>query len=233
MSIKTLPNFATISEFISSLNGDCGPTATLSALNHVNPEKWPLTAAGLKALDADEIAHGFAEANGAQNVPSMDGYLTKIGIAHHTVSYAGFTFAELHTALKAYAAEYPVIVEWSLAGKLPGDEPAVQFHYSTCGGINTGPKDDGAGGGYLWCDGDNSGDDSTGKPRPPILYTIQQVQAAAPVGYIIVTQPPVGAPKPTPTPAPVPTPTPTPVPVDYQAKYNTLKAAITAALEAN
>lgn len=220
MTITMLPNFATLSEFIAGLNGDCGPTATLSALNHVDPAKWPLTAAGLKALDAAEIADGFAEKNGAQNIPSMDEYLGKIGIARTTVGYADFTFERLHLSLQRYAGHYPIIVEWSLAGKLPGDEAGVQFHYSTCGGINTGPKGDGIGGGYLWLDGDNSADDQSGKPRPPITYTIQEVQASAPVGYIIVTQAPVGAP-------------PAPVPVDYEAKYNALKAALSAALEAH
>jgi hypothetical protein len=32
-----------------------------------------------------------------------------------------------------------------------------------------------SGGGYLFFDGDNSADDPNGKPRPPVMYTIQQV----------------------------------------------------------
>lgn len=219
MATKILPNFATLSEFIAGLNGDCGPTATLSALNHVDPSRWPLTAAGLKALDADEIAHGFAEANRAQNIDSMSNYLTHVGVKHTTVSYGTYSFTDLHQSLQRYSGVYPIIVEWSLAGRLPGDEPAVHFHFSTDGGVNTGKLGDGVGGGYYWCDGDNSADDGSGKPRPPILYTIQQIEAAAPIAYIIVTEPPVGV--------------PTPPPTDWEAEYKKLKAAVLAAVNDN
>lgn len=64
-----LPGFATMSEFVASLTGDCGPTATLAALHCVDPVRWPLSPDGLKALDVDEISHNFAEKNGAQNIP--------------------------------------------------------------------------------------------------------------------------------------------------------------------
>jgi hypothetical protein len=214
MTRLLLHNFATLSEFISGLSGDCGPTATLSALNWVNPSKWPLTGAGLKSLDDWEIAHGFAESNGAQNITSMDTVFTQGGVAHTTVGYDKFNLDTFHADLKLHSGHTPVVVEWSLAGALPGDEPGVHFHFSTDGGIDTGPKGDGVGGGYLWCDGDNRADDPNGAPRPPILYTWQQIVAAAPIAYIIVTQPSV-----------VVAPT-NPAPIDYQAKYNTLKARI-------
>jgi hypothetical protein len=220
MTRTMLPNFATLSEFIAGLNGDCGPTATLSALNFVDPKRWPLDAAGLHALDNDEIAGGFAESNGAQNVNSIDSYLNKIKVAHTTVGYNVFTFAQLHADLKSKAGIKPIIVEWALAGALPGDEAGVHFHYSTCGGLDTGPKGDGVGGGYLWCDGDNRMDDPNGAPRPPVMYTIQQVAAAQPCGYVIIDQASVNAP-------------PVPAPVDWQKKYTDLKAALNAALGAN
>ena len=192
-----LPGFATMSEFVAGLNGDCGPTATLAALHEVNPKRWPLTPTGLKALDQDEISHNFAEKNGAQNIPSMDAYLSRLGLAHYTVGYDIFTFDRLHADLKALAGRHPIIVEWSLAGALPGDEAGVHFHYSCCGGIDTGLHGDGIGGGYLWCDGDNRADDGRGAPRPPIMYTIQQIAAAQPIAYVVVTSPnapPVGVP---------------------------------------
>jgi hypothetical protein len=186
----------------------------------VDGARWPLTAAGLKALDADEIAGGFAESNGAQNIPSMSNYLDKVKVQHHVCGYDQFTMDLLHNDLKLNAGHKPIIVEWSLAGNLPGDEAGVHFHYSTCGGIDTGPKGDGVGGGYLWCDGDNRMDDPNGVPRPPVMYTWQQIMAAAPVGYIVINEGPVGAP-------------PAPAPVNYEAKYNALKAAIQAVLGAN
>jgi hypothetical protein len=196
-----LPGFATISEFIAGLSGDCGPTATLSALNAHNPQKWPLTAAALRALDNEEIAGGWAERNGAQNIPSLDAYLTHIGVAHVTVGYPPvFNLDTFHQYLKATAGHKPVIVEWALAGQLPGDEPGVHFHFSTVGGIDTGPKGDGVGGGYLWCDGDNRADDPVGVPRPPVMYTWQQIEAAQPIAYVTIE--PYPAPAPPPPPAP-------------------------------
>ena len=195
-----------MSEFVASLTGDCGPTATLAALHEVNAARWPLTPDGLKALDTDEISHGFAERNGAQNIPQMDAYLSRLGVAHYTVGYDVFTFDRLHADLKTLSGHHPLIVEWSEAGKLPGDEAGVHFHFSCCGGIDTGPHGDGIGGGYLWCDGDNRADDGTGKPRPPVLYTIQQIAAAAPIAYVVVTA----------------TPPPPPPPVDWHAKYEAL-----------
>ena len=184
-----LPGFATMSEFVASLTGDCGPTATLAALHCVDPVRWPLSPDGLKELDVDEISHNFAEKNGAQNIPQLDAYLSRLGVAHYTVGYAQFSFDRLHADLKSLSGRHPLIIEWSLAGALPGDEAGVHFHFSTDGGIDTGPHGDGAGGGYLFCDGDNRADDGTGKPRPPIMYTIQQIAAAQPIAYVVITAP--------------------------------------------
>lgn len=224
MARTILPGFATISEFIAGLNGDCGPTATLSALNAHNPQKWPLTAGALKALDAEEISMGFAEANGAQNIPSLDGYLTKIGVKHTTVGYDAFNLDVFHAYLQVTAGQKPVIVEWANAGALPGDEPSVHFHYSTCGGKNSGSDNSGlasSGAGYEWCDGDNSADDPSGAPRPPVLYTWQQIVAAQPIAYVTI--------EPYPTPAPVPAPAPAPAPTGLT---DAQKAAILDALVA-
>jgi len=184
-----LPGFATLSEFVTGLHGDCGPTATLAALHCLDPARWPLTPAGLRALDADEIGHGFAEANGAQNIPALSAYLDRIGVRHTTYGYGACPLDLVHSTLKALAGRQPIIVEWANAGALPGDEPGVRFHYSTCGGIDTGPKGDGVGGGYLWCDGDNRADDAGGAPRPPVLYTWAQIVAAQPIAMIVLDMP--------------------------------------------
>ena len=108
-----LPGFATISEFANQLGltGDCGPTATLAALHSVDPARWPLTPAALKALDADEIAHGFAEANGAQNIPSLSSYLDRLGVAHTTHGYNACPLDLVHSTLKSLAGSKPVLVE--------------------------------------------------------------------------------------------------------------------------
>lgn len=186
-----LPGFSTISEFVNQLglNGDCGPTATLGALHEVDPVRWPLTPAALHALDSDEIANGFAEANGAQNIPSLSNYLDRIGVKHTTYGYGACPIDLVHSTLKSLAGKQPVLVEWALAGALPGDEPGVHFHFSTCGGLDTGPAGDGIGGGYLWCDGDNRADDPNGVPRPPVLYTWPQIVAAQPIAMVVFEVP--------------------------------------------
>ena len=65
---------------------------------------------------------------------------------------------------------------------------------------------------------DNRMDDETGKPRPPVMYTIQQIAAAKPIAYIVVTATP---------------PPPPPPPVDWQAKYEKLISGIEATLSAS
>ncbi len=188
MATTLLPGFQTISEF-GQFHGDCGECATLAALHALDPVRFPLTLDELNHLTSDAIAHGEADAalSGGMNIPGLDVMLTRLGIAHRTVGYAAFTIDQLHADLKANAGRAPVVVEWSQGGTLPGDESGVQFHYSSCGGIDTGPAGDGVGGAYLWADGDNRA--SAAAPGDPIRYTWAQVQAAAPIAYIVITEP--------------------------------------------
>jgi hypothetical protein len=183
MAIRTLWNAGTMSEFVAGLNGDCGPTATLAALNWRSPQRWPLTPSGLRALDADEIQHGYAEANGAQNITNMDGYLSSLSVPHTTTGYGAFTVAALGSLLRATGGVEPIVVEWSNAGALPGDEVGVHFHYSECCGVDL------ASASSFWLDGDNRADDPSGKVRPPVLYTWDQVVAARPIACIVVHGP--------------------------------------------
>lgn len=189
MPVTLLPNFRTLSEF-GSYHGDCGELATLAALHPLDPASWPLTLAFLDQMVADELRQGLADPSlsGGQNIPAIDTYLTRRGIAHTTVGYAAFNLDVLHSDLKANAGVHPVIVEWSNAGALPGDEAGVHFHYSTCGGIDTGAAGDGVGGAYLWADGDNSASTKADGGSDPIRYSWPQVVAAVPIGYIIITQ---------------------------------------------
>lgn len=219
------PGFSSYSEFVAGYHGDCGPTAILMALHVLNPAKWPLTPDTLKALVEDIQRHNDAGGNGAENVPQMDGYLHAIGIAHTTVGYAAFNLNNLHIAMKNLADpahRQLVIVEWSKAGAgLHDDEPGVQYHYSAFGGIDTGAKNDGVGGGYLRGDGDSNTDSSTGAPTAPILTRWDAIVAAAPIGYVLI---------PVPVPAPPPPP-PAPKPSAIDTALNTVKADL-AALEA-
>lgn len=220
------PGFASVSEFTAGYTGDCGPTALLLALHVINAAKFPLTPAELKALVEDIQRHNDAGGNGAENVPQMDGYLHAIGLPHTTVGYAQFTLNALHAAMRNLAdpaRRQLVIVEWSAAGKgLHDDEANVRFHYSAFGGIDTGVKNDGVGGGYLRGDGDSNTDNKTGQPSAPILTRWDAIVAAAPIGYVLI-----------PVPAPVVLPPP-PSAIDValsnmETAVAALKAAVTAA----
>lgn len=226
------PGFKSLSEFIAKKNGDCGALAMLLCLNILDPKRWPLTAAALGELVADLIKRGMAAENGAMNIPEMDAYLKALGVSHSTVGYAAYTEAALHGRLKLLAdpaRRQLVIVEWSAAGKgLHDDEPGVQYHYSAFGGIDTGVKNDGVGGGYLRGDGDSRTDSSAGAPTDPILTRWSDIQAAKPIAFITI---PVPVPAP---PVKPPVKPPTPSAVD-QALSNvkvavaTLEAAVAAA----
>lgn len=182
-----LPGAATLSEFIAGLNGDCGPLATLSALHEMDAARWPLSAAGLHALDADERALGFIEANGAQNTAALSNYLVHLGVRHQQYGGLSIDFQQFHDVVHANAGHNPIICEWANAQALPGDEPGVHFHYSTVLGISTDVLD--GIGGYLCCDGDNRADDPAGAPRPPVTYTIENMQAAQPISAVVVLLP--------------------------------------------
>lgn len=192
MAVRTLPGFRSLSEF-GAYHGDCGECAALGVLHTLDPQRFPLTLTELNHLTSDAIAHSEADAalSGGMNIPHLDAMLARLGIAHTAVGYADFTIDKLHADLKANAGARGVIVEWSRGGALPGDEPGVQYHYSSCGGIDTGPAGDGIGGCYLWCDGDNSASTKADGGSNALRYTWSQVVAAAPIAYILVTMAPV------------------------------------------
>ena len=211
------PGFQSLSEFIAGKNGDCGPLALLLCLHVRDAQRWPLTAAGLGALVSDMGAKGCLMApNGESNIPGLDKYLTLIGVPHTTVGYGQFTLDALHAQLKALASSTPqlVLVEWSAAGAgLHDDESGVQYHYSAFGGICTDPPLSAMG--YLRGDGDSRTDDPHGAPTPAILTGWPAIEAAKPIGYIVVP------------PAVVPPPAPDPVPGEI-ATLQTQVAALTA-----
>jgi len=193
------PGFQSLSEFIAGKNGDCGPLAVLLCLHVRDQQKWPLSAAGLSALVADMAAKGclMNNSNGESNIPGLDSYLTKIGIPHTTVGYSAFTLDALHTAMKNLAGTTPqmVLAEWSAAGAgLHDDEAVVLFHYSAFGGICTDPPISQMG--YFRGDGDSNTDDPHGAATAPILTGWPAVEAAKPIGYILIPPAVVPAPPP-------------------------------------
>lgn len=184
---RMLPNAGSLSEF-GGLFGDCGPDATLMLLHCLNPARYPLTFAALAAINADEAARHLEAANGAQNIPDMDAYLSALGVTHRTVSYAQFNLSQFHADLHTEAGVHGVLWETSTAGAgLPEDERGVAYHFAGIVGIDdTAAMPDGHTGGYYRVDGDSRTDSASGLPTAPIPTSWQEIAASGPIAYIII-----------------------------------------------
>lgn len=207
MSRFVIPGAESLSEFVglpTHQYGDCGEDATLMALHAINPAKWPLTPAGLGSLDNAEESAGYADAGGAQNIPHMDAYLTKLGIPHTTVGYADYTEDKLHNQLRLFLSAHspdPVIAEYSDAGAgFPDDEAGVKFHFNMYAGEDDSTPVRGYVGGYLRGDGDSNTDSGAGAMTPLILTPWEEINAAQPIAYIVVHAATPPAPQPQPIP---------------------------------
>lgn len=186
---------AGLSEFVglpTHQYGDCGEDATLMALHSLWPALYPLTPTGLGTIDRLEEEQGYAAAGGAQNIPSMDAYLTKIGISHSTYGYNTVDVVDkLHYQLRLFLEKHyhaPVIVEYSEAGEgFPDDEPGVKYHFNTfLGEDDSAPAPGGYVGGYLRGDGDSRTDSTSGATTPLILTPWAEIQKAVPIAYIVI-----------------------------------------------
>lgn len=177
MALIQLPFAANMSEFvyapISHLNrhATCGELAILGGLHAVHPDVWPLTGLQLDLITRDMIAHGQAgDPQGASTAGDLVAYLGRRGY-HCTY----IPVSDLHTQLDAWGGIMPVVIEYSEAGRLPGDEAGVQFHYNTVVGWDK----DAAHGTFV--DGDNivvrRSSDGYG---PLVWYSWDQVMAARP-----------------------------------------------------
>lgn len=181
------PNFDTLSEFIPSStgeksHGDCGWLALLLALHCYDAGRYPLNGDGLASVRDDAIRNGYAEANGAVNIPNLDRYLTDHHIPHTTVGYDQYTLDGLHTLLKSYATGFlqPVIIECSSAGRLPEDEAGVQYHYYTMGGIDTDIPC------YFRGDGDAVKYNAWPGFKSPIQTSWDEIVASGPIARIVI-----------------------------------------------
>lgn len=170
--------------------GDCGPDAVYMALHAISPAKYPLTGAGLGAIDAAEESGGYAAAGGAQDIVHMHEYLSHMSVPHHTYGYADFNLDLLHQQCKQYLSQHwldVLVVEYSETGLgFPDDESAVRFHFNMICGEDDATPAYGYIGGYLRGDGDSRTDSQTGQPTPLILTPWPQIQRATPIAYIII-----------------------------------------------
>lgn len=243
-------HFLSFSEFARNSRGqhrtgDCGPLVVLLILHSLWPDRYPLTGDALDALVKDMAAHGCTmNANGMTNIPDLDRYLTYLGVRHVTVGYDDFAqknktlaavggdydlaYAGLHADAKALAGPSPryLLIEWQAAGAgLHDDERPVRLHYSGLGGIDTGKKGDGVGGGYLRGDGDSDADSKT-QGTAPILTPWHPIVDAEPIAYIAIWPLAVSKPKPPVPPKPPAAPPPPPPTPDHEAAQDQRIAAL-------
>lgn len=194
--VRVLPQFESISEFCAGRNGDCGEDATLAALHPFDPARWPLTPAGLSALNAEVQSHGWMlSPNGMETIGAIHSYLDLHHFPHQVWWYqeplAAVALDEIHQALKDYAGipGHSFILEFAHGGRLPGDEPVVGYHFNCIGGMILGV-------GYLAADGDNFGNAKGGAATPPFLYSWPDLLNAQIVAAIHITSGPPAAPAP-------------------------------------
>lgn len=199
------PNAASYSEFdgIPPLNGDCGPTMLLMLLHCYDPNRFPLTRAGLGAFAEQIIGWGLAGSNGAMDLGQASQVLTRLGIPHTAVNAdysqpAGACMPQLTAALRQMFADGKAGKQLTLVGMetslahvgtagVPDDEAGVYNHYwGFVGADNAETTGDGKTGGYLRVDGDSRYDNQAGLPTPPILTSLQAVASAAPWGFLLI-----------------------------------------------
>lgn len=191
MSETLLPGFSSMRGFgIPGVpNGFCGGMAILYANNHrpsVGNKGYSLSDAGALNLYRYQRAHGWCEANGAQNIYAT--YNTEKAIAsgtHRLVDYGAFNLSQFHTDLHQYAGHNAIIIEWANGQAFPGDESNLHYHFSTCGGISADDPIEGLRGGYAFGDDDAAANVSPANPNPPIWHTWPTIVRAQPIAYIL------------------------------------------------
>lgn len=163
-----IPGMENFSEF-HGFNGDCGETAELIALHAIRGTA--LTAANLNAIVHRDQQAGWADRNGVISVGGIVKDLMKFEGLRSTI-YSGSNWKNV---LNSWAGRAPVIFLYSNAGRLPGDEPGVQWHFNTAL-ANLGN------GNFAFGDGDNrlAG---TGKLN---IYSLANLAAAQPQSLIVV-----------------------------------------------
>lgn len=180
MTMRLIPHAAAISEFLGQWNGDCGETAELCVLHVIDPAKYPLDAAGLAQVVRRGIDHKWASANGAEPLSGIAADLALEGIKRTSYGFSNPVRFDWRGVLHQWGGVKPLIFEIAQAGKLPGDEPGVHFHFIACLGwdpdANTG----------VFADGDNQlVRQGRSGPAGLVHYSLVYLEAAQVCGLIV------------------------------------------------
>lgn len=118
-----------INEF-QGYRGDCGEYAMLAALHALDPEHYNLDATTLDATTRVAIQHYGAGATGAEPLSAIEQELVNwYGAKVQMYPYAEPFTTDWQAILNAHGGVHPVIIECANAGRLPGDESGVHYHF--------------------------------------------------------------------------------------------------------
>ena len=182
MTMRELENAGALSEFVAGYTGDCGECAELCALHMVNPAKYPLDAAALSAIVHRDISQGWASSNGAEPLSSIARDAVSLGVAVDQDVFSQPLPFNLEEKLNQVGGIHPVVIELALAGRLPGDELPVHYHFITCVGWDT------YAGVGVFADGDNAAVRVSHEVGAAglVRYSVAELDAAQPCGVLVL-----------------------------------------------
>lgn len=157
-------------------HGSCQQLAALGALHAVDPANWPMDGATLGTIVHWTIDHGLASASGASAPRAMRAYFSA-----HGILYQEYPVAQLDAVIDTYGGRFPIIVEYTQAHNLPGDEQGVFVHYHCIVGVHTTDKSVRA------VDGDNILVRAPASGYGPLcVYSRASLHAASPCNIMLV-----------------------------------------------
>lgn len=157
-------------------HGCCQQLAILGALHAVDPVHWPMDGATLGTIVHWTIDRGLASASGASAPRAARAFFTA-----HGIPYQEYPVSQLDSVIDTYGGRYGIIVEYTQAHNLPGDEQGVFVHYNCVVGVNTIDKSVHA------VDGDNIVVRAPASGYGPLcLYSRAHLHAASPCNIMLV-----------------------------------------------
>ena len=180
MAMRLIPHAAAMSEFVAGYKGACGETAEVCVLHVINPARYPLNAAELANVVKRDIAHHWSGANGAEPLSAIASDLSLEGIKHISYGFSQPPRFDWRAVLQQWGGVKPLIFEYALAGRLPGDEAAVHYHFNACLGWDPDAKVG------VFADGDNLVVRNGESGAPGLVrYTLADLEAAQVCGLLV------------------------------------------------
>ncbi len=180
MAMRLIPNAAAISEFVAGYKGACGETAEICVLHVINPARYPLNAAELAAVIKRDINHHWAGADGAEPISAIANDLALEGIKLTSYGFSQPPRFDWRAVLQQWGGVKPLVFEYALAGRLPGDEAGVHFHFNACLGWDPDTKVG------VFADGDNlTVREGRSGQAGLVRYTLAELEAAQVCGLIV------------------------------------------------